>query len=84
MLRNAKDGKMAILTNIVRVNEQPNARTNVSGDYCFDKNYFQIRTYKAGDTNRTYGQKQNIQLDKDMAVKLITDLTHQGTKIACQ
>ena len=62
---------MAILSELVNVNEQPNARTSVSGDYCFNNNYFQIRTYKAGDTNRTEGQKQNIQLDKEMAQNLV-------------
>ena len=66
---------MAIISDLVKVNEQPNARTNVSGDYCFDENYFQIRTYKAGDTNRIEGQKQNIQLDKEMASRLINLLT---------
>jgi len=60
---------MAILSELVSVNEQPNARTSVSGDYCFDRNYFQIRTYKAGDTSRT--QKKNIQLDKEMAQSLV-------------
>jgi len=62
---------MAILSELVSVNEQPNARTSVSGDYCFDRNYFQIRTYKAGDTSRTQGQKQNIQLNKEMAQSLV-------------
>ena len=62
---------MAILSELVKVNEQPNARTTVSGDYCFDRNYFQIRTYKAGDLNRTKGQKQNIQLNKEMAQNLV-------------
>ena len=66
-----KEIKMAILNELVSVSERPNARTNVSGDYCFDKNYFQIRTYKAGDTNRTESQKQNIQLDKEMAKRLV-------------
>jgi len=62
---------MAILSNLTNVNEQPNARTSVYGDYCFDRNYFQIRTYKAGDTNRSEGQKQNIQMDKAMAENLV-------------
>ncbi len=35
---------MAILRELVKVNEQLNVRTEVVGDYCFDKNYFQIRT----------------------------------------
>ena len=72
---------MAILSELVNINEQPNARTNVSGDYCFDRNYFQIRTYKAGDVNRTEGQKQNIQLDKEMAqslVKLLNQFIEQN------
>ena len=63
---------MAILSNLVHINETPNARTNVYGDYCFDRNYFQIRTYKAGDTTRSEGQKQNIQLDVEMAKELRT------------
>ena len=70
---------MAILNKLVYVNEQPNARTSVSGDYCFDNNYFQIRTYKAGDINQTEGQKQNIQLNKEMAQKLI-ELLNQFVK----
>ena len=51
---------MAILSELINVNEKPKARTIVLGDYCFDDNYFQIRTYKEGDTTRTEGQKQNI------------------------
>jgi len=66
-----KGRNMAILSELVKVNEQPHARKNVIGDYCFNENYFQIRTYKAGDISRTEGQKQNIQIDKDMALQLI-------------
>ena len=62
---------MAILRELIKVNERPNTKTEVVGDYCFDKNYFQIRTYKVGDTNRTEGQKQNMQIDKKMAAELV-------------
>ena len=62
---------MAILSKLTNVNEQPNIRTSVSGDYCFDRNYFQIRTYKAEDTSRSEGPKQNIQMDKAMAENLV-------------
>ncbi len=63
---------MAILSELINVNEKPKARTIVLGDYCFDDNYFQIRTYKEGDATRAEGQKQNIQIDKEMALKLVT------------
>ena len=65
---------MAILRELIKVNERPNAKTEVVGDCYFDKNYFQIRTYKAGDTSRTEGQKQNIQINKKMAAELINPL----------
>ncbi len=32
---------------------------------------FKLEHNKAGDTNRTEGQKQNIQIDKKMAAELI-------------
>lgn len=62
---------MAILSKLTNVNAQPNARTSVSGDYCFNRNYFQIRTYKAGDASRSESSKQNIQLDQAMAENLV-------------
>ena len=62
---------MAIINNLKYVNEVPNVRTLVEADYCYNKNYFQIRTYKTGDVKMEFGAKQNIQIDKQMAKKLI-------------
>lgn len=61
---------MANLIELIHTNRQPMVRTDVSADYCFNRAYFQIRTYRNGDTRRTEGQTQNIQLTQDMAKKL--------------
>jgi len=62
---------MAVLSELIKVNEEPIIRTSVLGDYCFNEKYFQIRTYKAGDINRKEGSKQNIQFDKEIASELV-------------
>lgn len=61
---------MAKINDIVHTNDVPNPRTNVSADYSFNENIFQLRTYKEGDTNRHDTSKQNIQLDKEKAQEL--------------
>jgi hypothetical protein len=50
-------------------------KTEIIGDYCYDQKYFQIRTYKSGDIKMEESPKQNIQLDKKMAVELINLLS---------
>lgn len=65
---------MAFINELVKVNDIPQVRTGVSADYCFNEHAFQIRTYKAGDSQRTEGSKQNLQLNKQMAQELIAKL----------
>lgn len=65
---------MAFIRELVHVNETPQNRTAVSADYCFNKSAFQIRTYKNGDTLRSEGSKQNIQLNREMVLGLINKL----------
>lgn len=65
---------MAFIRELVHVNETPQNRTAVSSDYCFNESAFQIRTYKNGDTLRAEGSKQNIQLNREMALELINKL----------
>lgn len=52
---------MANLIELIHTNRQPMVRTDVSADYCFNRAYFQIRTYRNGDTRRTEGQTQKHQ-----------------------
>lgn len=65
---------MAIIKSLVLCDDKPQDRTSVVADYCYDKNFFQIRTYKAGDQNRSQGSKQNVQIDKEMAKEIIKKL----------
>lgn len=65
---------MAIIKELVSCEDTPQNRTSVSADYCYDRNLFQIRTYKAGDQTRSEGSKQNIQIDKNMAKEIIEKL----------
>lgn len=62
---------MALITNLIHTNNAPTARTSVVADYSFSGTIFQIRTYKEGDTSRVEGQKQNIEIDKEMASKIV-------------
>lgn len=48
--------------------------SDVVADLSFDKDLFQIRTYKAGDDNRSENTKQNLQLTKEGARELIKHL----------
>ncbi|HEY9016848.1 hypothetical protein [Thiomicrospira sp.] len=61
---------MAFIRELIHVNETPQNRTAVSADYCFNESAFQIRTYKNGDIHREEGSKQNIQLNREMAIEL--------------
>lgn len=61
---------MAFIRKLVHVNETPKNKTAVSADYCFNESAFQIRTYKNGDVLRAEGSKQNIQLNREMALEL--------------
>ena len=63
------------INDLEKVETNINKRTSVLGDYSYDKAHFQIRTYKAGDRNKSEGHKQNIQIDKNMAKNLIEYLT---------
>ena len=65
---------MAQIKDIHQVESEPSARTQVSADYSFSQNLFQMRTYREGDTSRTQQPTQNIQLDKNMAEDLIVKL----------
>ena len=65
---------MAIIRELIFCDDNPQNRTAVSADYCYDQSLFQIRTYKAGDQSRNEGSKQNIQVDKKMAKKIIVKL----------
>ncbi|EHJ9962204.1 hypothetical protein KB977_004626 [Vibrio parahaemolyticus] len=65
---------MAFINELVKVNDIPKVRSGVSADYCFNESAFQIRTYKDGDSQRTEGSKQNLQLNKKMARELIAKL----------
>lgn len=65
---------MAFVNELIKVNDTPKVRSGVSADYCFNESAFQIRTYKAGDLQRTDGSKQNLQLNKQMAQELIVKL----------
>lgn len=46
--------------------------SEVIADVIIENDYFQIRTYAAGDTEREKGSKQNIQLTKEKAKELIS------------
>lgn len=42
----------------------------VLADVIIEKEYFQLRSYAMGDTERERGSKQNIQLTKSKAIEL--------------
>jgi len=65
---------MALINELIKINETPKIRTGVSADYCFNETIFQVRTYKNGDNKRSEGQKQNIQLNKEVASQLVSKL----------
>ena len=65
---------MAIIKKLIPCDDDPQSRTSVVADYCYDRYLFQIRTYKAGDLNRSENSKQNIQIDKEMAKIIIEKL----------
>lgn len=65
---------MAIIKKFIPCNDEPQGRTSVVADYCYDRYLFQIRTYKSGDLNRSENSKQNIQIDKNMAKIIIEKL----------
>jgi len=48
--------------------------SDVVADLSFDRNLFQIRTYKAGDDNRSENTKQNLQLTREGAKELVKHL----------
>lgn len=56
--------KMAIIKNLIPCDNKPKGKTSVVADYCYDNNYFQIRTYREGDQNKSENSKQNIEIDK--------------------
>ena len=63
---------MALIGKIIRekidyINLRPG---EVLADVIIEKEYFQIRTYAMGDTERERGSKQNIQLSKSKAIEL--------------
>ena len=65
---------MALINELIKIEDTPKIKTGVSADYCFNESIFQIRTYKNGDACRIEGQKQNIQLNIEMAKKLASKL----------
>ena len=65
---------MAIIRELIFCEDTLQNRTFVSADYCYDRNLFQIRTYKSGDQTRSEGSKQNIQIDRKMAKEIIDKL----------
>lgn len=65
---------MAIITDLHLCDGTPQKRSSVSADYCFDSSLFQIRTYKAGDQDRSENSKQNIQINKNMAKTIVKKL----------
>ncbi len=62
---------MAQITELIHTNDDIQTRTNTVADYCFNNEYFQIRTYSQNDIKRENGAKQNIQINKDIAKNLI-------------
>ena len=66
---------MALIKEFKLVNKNINISSEVVSDYSFDKNFFEIRTYKNNDTERKESTKQNIQLNKEKAKELINLLT---------
>ena len=72
---------MALINNLNHSNNEPNVRTSVSAEYCFNNSYFEVRTYKANDVTMSGGAKQIIQLDKETAtqmVSLLNQFINQG------
>ena len=65
---------MAIIKKLISCDDTPQKRTAVLADYCYDRDLFQIRTYKEGDQTRSEGSKQSIQIDKDIAKVIIEKL----------
>lgn len=63
---------MAILGRIIKETESRiNTRQgDVVGVVIIEPLWMQIRTYAAGDINREWGSKQNIQLDRNKAKEL--------------
>lgn len=64
---------MALIGKIIRENNgliqiRP---SEVVADVLIEKDYFQLRSYASGDTEREKGSKQNIQLSKEKAKELI-------------
>jgi hypothetical protein len=64
---------MALIGKIIRENTGSiNIRpSEVIADVIIEKDYFQLRSYAAGDTEREKGSKQNIQLSKEKAKEVI-------------
>lgn len=63
---------MALIGKILRekvdsINIRPG---EVVADVIIEKDYFQLRTYAMGDTDRDRGSKQNIQLSKEKAIEV--------------
>lgn len=58
----------------VRQRKDLRIHSDVVADLSFDKDLFQIRTYKSGDDNRSENTKQNLQLTKEGARELIKHL----------
>lgn len=58
----------------IRPRKDLRINSDVVADLSFDKELFQIRTYKAGDDNRSENTKQNLQLTRDGAKELIKHL----------
>lgn len=64
---------MALIGRIIRekvdsINLRPG---EVLADVVIENNYFQLRTYAMGDTDRERGSKQNIQMTRKKAEELI-------------
>ena len=61
---------MALIKKLFYVDKNPKIVTEVIGDYCFNNDFFQIRTYKKGDFEKKEASKQNLQIDRKMAKEL--------------
>ena len=68
---------MALIEKFVFDGKEEEIRINsyVIADIKYSTEIFQIRSYSEGDTERAKGSKQNFQLTKDGAGKLIQHLT---------